>query len=338
MLLETKLSRIQYDCIRKIEKIIESGSDLTDKLLGYARKGKYEMKVFDLNNLIRESSEMFGRAKKEILIRRDLAPDPLPIEGDRVQFEQVLLNLYVNAWQAMPEGGTLRIETKSVSHKEIDSRLFEVKPAQYAQITVSDTGEGIDEALLHRVFDPFFTTKELGRGTGLGLASAYGIVKNHNGYIDVQSKKGEGTTFSIYLPATSKQIWEKEGELRYEPENETILLVDDEEMVRDAGLRMLRILGYEVLLAENGKEAIEIFRKDSDAVSLVILDMIMPGMSGAETYEKLKEIRKDVKVLISSGYSINGLPEPVNLNGCDSFIQKPYELKHLFNKLREMLG
>jgi nitrogen-specific signal transduction histidine kinase/CheY-like chemotaxis protein len=338
MLLETKPSQLQYECIKKIESIIRSGSELTDKLLGYARKGKYETKVLNLNKLIRESAEMFGRTKKEILMQIDLAADLLPVEGDRVQFEQVLLNLYVNAWQAMPEGGTLRIETQNVSHEEIESRLFNPKPGQYARVVIADTGSGIDETLLHQVFDPFFTTKELGRGTGLGLASVYGIVKNHGGYIDVESEKGKGTTFLIYLPVSEKPLSEKEGALRYEPENETILLIDDEEMVLEAGLRMLRILGYEVLLAKNGKEAIEIFRENAGVVSLVILDMIMPKMSGAETYEKLKEIRKDVKVLISSGYSMNGLPERVNLDGNDGFIQKPYELKHLFHKLREMLG
>jgi len=229
MLLETKPTHLQYECIKKIENIIKSGSELTDKLLGYARKGKYELKIFDLNNLVQQSSEMFGRAKREVSIERNLADDLMPIEGDRVQFEQVLLNLYVNAWQAMPEGGTIRIETRNVSHKEIGSTLFKPKPGKYVKFVVSDTGTGIDEAVVDRVFDPFFTTKELGRGTGLGLASAYGIIKNHGGYIDVDSKKGEGTTFYLFIPASEKALSESEAGHRVAPEGDTILLADDED-------------------------------------------------------------------------------------------------------------
>jgi len=337
MLLEVSPSHPHYESLKKIERIVKSGSDLTSKLLGYARKGKYESRLFNLNRLIVESAEMFASTKKQIKIELELDEDLMPIEGDRVQLEQVLLNLYVNASQAMHEGGTIWIETKNVTQKEIKSKRYKPERGKYVQLKISDSGIGIDENLLEKIFDPFFTTKETGRGSGLGLASAYGIVKNHKGYIEVQSQKGKGSTFLIYIPASSKKFVETDETSPEGCAGERVLLVDDEKMILDAGERMLRILGYEVITAQGGKQAVNLFRQHTSGIQLVILDMIMPDLSGAEVYKQLKEIDKDVKVLISSGFSMNDLSDKLNLEKTDGFLQKPYNLKQLFIKTREVL-
>ena len=196
----------------------------------------------------------------------------------------------------------------------------------------------MDEETQKRIFDPFFTTREMGRGTGLGLASVYGIIKNHDGIINVYSEMGEGTTFNIYLPASGKELTE---ERRAAEEvlkgTETVLLVDDEDIIMDVGSQMLEKLGYEILIARNGKEAINIYKENKEKIDMVILDMIMPGMSGGEVYNKLKEINPGIKVLLSSGYSINGKAKEILERGCSGFLQKPFSIKKLSQKIREIL-
>ena len=196
----------------------------------------------------------------------------------------------------------------------------------------------MDEATQQKIFEPFFTTKEMGRGTGLGLASAYGIIKNHDGIINVDSIKGEGTTFTIYLPASEKEvIEEKEEVVKVLKGTETVLLVDDEDMIINVGEQLLEKMGYTVLIARSGKEATEIYEKNKDKIDMVILDMIMPDMSGGDTFDRLKEINPEIKVLLSSGYSINGQATEILERGCDGFIQKPLSMKQLSRKIREIL-
>jgi CheY-like chemotaxis protein len=196
----------------------------------------------------------------------------------------------------------------------------------------------MDKATQEKVFDPFFTTKEMGRGTGLGLASAYGIIKNHHGIITVDSERGKGTTFHIYLPASEKEVAVKEKVSGVVSEGTgTILLVDDEEMILEVGELMLRQLGFEVLTAKGGREAIEIYRKNVRTIDLVVLDMVMPEMGGGQTYDLLKEINPDVVVLLSSGYSMNGQATEIMERGCRGFIQKPFNLVELSNRLMEVL-
>jgi len=196
----------------------------------------------------------------------------------------------------------------------------------------------MDEAARQRIFEPFFTTRKMGRGTGLGLASVYGIIRNHGGFIDVYSERGHGTTFDIYLPASEKKVM-KEKTLTgiIIKGSESILLVDDEHVVIDVGKELLEELGYEVLLARSGREAIEIYEENKEKMDLVILDMIMPDMSGGDTYDRLKEINPDIKVLLSSGYSIDGQATEILNRGCEGFIQKPFDIKQLSQKLREIL-
>jgi CheY-like chemotaxis protein len=205
---------------------------------------------------------------------------------------------------------------------------------------VTDSGIGIDKDTQARIFEPFFTTKEMGRGTGLGLASVYGIIKNHGGYINVYSEIGRGTTFSIYLPASAKAIQPEVQTLTptVVTGNGTILLIDDEKMIIDVGQELLQELGYDVLTARSGQEAIEIYRQKSTRVDLVIMDLIMPGMSGGETYDRLKEIHSQVKVLLSSGYSINGQAAKIMERGCDGFIQKPFNINQLSEKIQGIIA
>jgi CheY-like chemotaxis protein len=292
-----------------------------------------------MNEIARQSSAMFGRTRKEILIREHYEADLWTVEVDRRQMEQVMLNLFVNAWQSMPGGGELYLRTENVHLDEHDMPQYRVVPGRYIKITVTDTGVGMTEATRQRIFEPFFTTKKMGRGTGLGLASAYGIVKNHSGYIDVHSENGRGSTFAVYLPASERA---PSPEHRPFPEtvagSGTVLLVDDEEIVREVGGSMLERLGYRVLSAGGGREAIEVFRREKDRIDLVILDLIMPGIGGGETFDRLKQIDPNVRVLLASGYSIDGKAGEILRRGCRGFIQKPFTIDQLSEKIRDILA
>ena len=327
-----------YEKLINIEKLIQSGSKLTKQILGYARKGKYEVKAVGLNQIVKESCETFGRTRKNIKIHRELAQDLLAIKADESQIEQVLMNLYINAADAMPDGGDLLLQTMNATHMEMSDKRYDPKPGDYVLLKVTDYGTGIDEKIIDRIFEPFFTTKEMGRGSGLGLASTYGIIKGHGGYIDVDSEKGHGTTFSIYLPASGKSIHETlENSEQIIKGDETVLLVDDEEIVIDVGVQILEKLGYTVFEARSGREAVRVFNEKRDKIDMVILDMVMPDMGGSEAFEKMKEIDPEVKVLLSSGYSIDGQANEILKRGCNGFIQKPFNMKALSKEIREIL-
>ena len=338
MLLKIDSNLPHYQKLKSVEQYIESGAELTKQLLGFARGGKYDVKAIDLNELVEKTATMFGRTKKEIAISTRFEKNLWAVEADQGQIEQVLLNLFVNAWQAMPGGGSLSLETKNVKLSASEVNHYALSPGPYVRITVKDSGLGMDENTRRRIFEPFFTTKEMGRGTGLGLASAYGIIKNHNGIIEVESEIGEGTTFTIYLPSSKKMVEKEagpEGGILLGPE--TVLLVDDEDMIIEVGGEILEALGYKVLTARSGPEAIEVFRTNKDHVDIVVLDMIMPGMGGGDAYDQLREIDPGVKVLLSTGYSIRGEASEILKRGCNGFIQKPFNIKMLSQKLREIL-
>lgn len=327
-----------YDRLKNIEQLVQAGAGLTKQLLGSARGGKYEVKPADINKLLEVSSELFGRTHKDIVIHKYLQEGLWTVEVDRSQMEQVLLNLYVNAGHAMTGGGDLYLETKNRLLDEAQVRPYGVAPGPFVRISVTDTGIGMEESVRKRVFDPFFTTKEMGRGTGLGLASAYGIIKNHNGIINVYSERGEGTTFTIYLPTSKKEVL-VESLLKKEilKGSETILFVDDEEGIVQIGKGLLERLGYRVIIARGGQEAIEIFLRQSAHIDLVILDMIMPGLNGGGTYDGLRAIQPEIKVLLCSGYSMNGEARAILDRGCKGFIQKPYSIFELSNRVRQIL-
>jgi PAS domain S-box-containing protein len=205
LLLDIDSTHPHYADLKKIENAVQGGAELTSQLIGYARKGRYRSKSIAINEIIENTSQTFQKMKREITIHLELTQRPHAIEADQGQMEQMLLNLYINAADAMPDGGEIYLKTKNVTHRDIKSKLYEARPGKYVRLTVSDRGVGIDKKIQHRIFDPFFTTKTIGKGTGLGLASVYGIVKSHEGYINVESKRGRGTTFFIYLPAADKR-------------------------------------------------------------------------------------------------------------------------------------
>jgi len=330
-----------FEYLKDIKECVKNATGLTKQLLGFARAGRYEVKPIDINAIIEKSSGMFARTKKEITIHRKYQKDIWTIEADHGQMEQVLLNLYVNAWHAMPGGGKIYLKTENVMIDKNYKATYRIKSGRYVKISITDTGMGMDEATRQKVFDPFFTTKEMGRGTGLGLASVYGIIKHHGGFINVYSENGEGSTFNVYLPASTAEKIEQDAVISKKQilrGNETILFVDDENMIIDVGKQMLEIMGYKILTANNGKQAIDIYKKNMAKIDIVILDMIMPDIGGSEVYDRLKKINPEIKVLLSSGYSVNGQATEILNRGCDGFIQKPFSIKNLSNKLKEMLN
>jgi CheY-like chemotaxis protein len=327
-----------YQNLKKIEQLVQNGVDLTKQLLGFARGGKYEVSVVDMNQLLKEQNLMFGRTNKEVIFDGHYAPTLWRVEVDRGQIEQVLMNLYLNALQAMPGGGTLLVRTENVTIDQDQYRPYHVKAGQYIKIKITDSGVGMDEKTQQRIFDPFFTTKEMGRGTGLGLASVYGIVKNHEGFINVSSQIDKGTEFEIYLPATEEAVTEQQQAVEtFYAGQGTVLLVDDEAMILDVGQRMLHKLGYHVFTATDGVEALEVYAENQGKIDVIILDMVMPRLNGGDTYDQIKALNSRAKVLLSSGYSINGQAQEILNRGCDGFIQKPFNMQSLSRNIRMVL-
>ncbi|MBN2397909.1 MAG: PAS domain S-box protein [Deltaproteobacteria bacterium] len=339
MSLETHPDHANCKYLKNIKQAAQSGARLTGQLLGYARGGKYEVKPLNLNKLVKEACEVFSMTHKDIIVHQDLSEDLAETKADRSQIEQVLLNLHINAAEAMSEGGEIFIKTANISHRDMGSRSFTPRPGEYVLLMVRDTGAGMDKKTMSCIFEPFFSTKGLAKSAGLGLASAYGIIKNHDGYIDVESQKGEGTAFYVYLPVSKK----KAGEAVESVENTlhkgsgTILLVDDEDLVLDVGTELLESLGYTILKARDGAEAIDIFKEGNGSIDMVFLDIVMPGMSGKDTYDRLKELNPDVKVLLSSGYDIDTQATEILNRGADGFIQKPFALKDLSQKIKKIM-
>ena len=324
--------------IGAIEACIKSATNLTRQLLGFARGGKYEVRPIDLNALLHASATMFGRTKKEIRIHNTLMSPPPVVAADQSQLEQVFLNLYINAWQAMPGGGDLYLETGIITLDEKYCNPFDAKPGHYAKVSVTDTGTGMDASIRQRIFDPFFTTKKMGRGTGLGLASAYGIIKNHGGIITVYSEPGHGSTFNIYLPLLDGAAWQPSPlDKQLIKGAGTILLVDDEEMIIGVGKAMLETLGYQVIIARNGEGAVEAVERKGYDIRLVILDLIMPGMDGGRTFDCIRERQPLLPVILSSGYSLGGQAHAVMERGCNGFIQKPFNIYELSKQVRTVL-
>ncbi len=336
MLFETDSANPNYARLKNIEKMVKSRLKLTQQLLGYARKDQDKVKPLDLNLLVEETSETFAITRKEFTIHRELAEDLYTIEADQGQIEQVLLNLYVNAADSMPEGGELTLKAINSSHKNIKGKHFDPKPDNYVMLSVADTGVGMDKSTMKRIFEPFFTTKK--QGTGIGLTSVYGIIKAHNGYIYVDSKKGHGTTFKVYLPASEIKI-QKVVKISEElvKGTGTVLMVDDEEVILEMGRELLETIGYKVLTAIDGKKAIKIYKKNMDKIDIVLLDMIMPAMGGGKIFDTIKKINPNAKVLLTSGYSLDNQVAKILNRGCDGFIQKPFNLNQLSGKIREIL-
>jgi two-component system cell cycle sensor histidine kinase/response regulator CckA len=329
-----------YPHLETIERSALRAAELTSQLLGFARGGKYVVGPLFINDLVQETADLLrGTIEKNIVVETDLDASSPVIEADASQMQQVLMNLCVNARDAMPGGGALRISTLRLDRPDSFLRSVpEGRGGPFVRTDISDTGIGIDKAIRGKIFDPFFTTKEKGKGTGLGLATVYGIVKNHNGFINVESEMGEGTTFSVYIPAihgTAQKV--KEIESRPEGGKETILVVDDEETIRLLVRDILEEIGYNVVSAGDGIQAVEIYRGRSAEIDLVILDMTMPGMGGRETFEKLKELNPGVRTILSTGYSEDERARQMLAMGVKAFVQKPYRIDDLASAVRRIL-
>jgi len=326
--------------LKNIEKGIMHGAELTRQVLGFARGGKYEVRATDLNHLIDRVAGMFGRSRKEITVRKTLQESLWAVDVGQGPMEQVLLCLFVNALEAMPGGGELILETANVSVDEGTSgRPPDAAPGRYVCITVTDTGVGMDAQTQVRIFESSFTTPKTGGSPGSGLSSVHGIVQSHHGFITVRSRKGRGSTFRVFLPASAPAAVHASASIQPGREGgKTLMLVEDEEIVVVVSDQMLTRLGHKVFVARSGPDALAIFQEHRDKIDLVIRDMIMPGMSGAETFERLKAIDPGVNVLLSSGYTLNGQAEEMLQRGCRGFIQKPFTIEQLSQKIREVLS
>jgi len=329
-----------YPHMETIERSALRGAELTSQLLGFARGGKYVVGPLYINELVKETAELLrGTIEKNIVVNTVLDPASPVIEADASQMQQVLMNLCVNARDAMPGGGELTVTTRRLDAPDAFLRSAPGwKAGPYVRTDIADTGIGIDRTIRGKIFDPFFTTKEKGKGTGLGLATVYGIVKNHNGFINVESEMGAGTTFSVYIPAVERTA-EKPREVESRPEggHETILVVDDEETIRFLVRDILEEIGYRVIAAEDGYRALEIYGARMTEIDLVILDMTMPGMGGRETFERLKELNPRVLAVLSTGYSEDERARQMLALGVKAFVQKPYRIADLEGAVRRIL-
>jgi PAS domain S-box-containing protein len=331
-----------YRELNEISRAVEQAAALTRQLLAYGRKVESKLQPQDLNAAIRHMQSIMDRTfPKNISIEVHLDEPALwEVNADASQMNQVLLNLAVNARDAMPKGGTLRISAENVTVRDTHSKNREPAPGKYVRLTVSDTGLGMDESTMAKIFDPFFTTKEVGKGTGLGLAMVYGILQNHHGHIFCDSKAGKGTTFTVYLPALGKRASSRaEADEEQFPVfgTETILLVDDEAMVRELAEVVLLQFGYKVVSAASAERALDLYRQSPNTVDLVVLDLVMPGMGGEECLLKLREINPNVKVVISSGYGPKQTKREILSMGAEDFIDKPYRIEDLLQVVRRVL-
>ncbi len=332
----------ERDALDEIRDAARRAAALTRKLLAFSRKEVLEPMVLNLNNIVMEMDKMLRRLiGEDVELRADMSSTLWRVKVDPGQMEQVVMNLSVNARDAMPDGGTLTLETRNVELPEGDAQAPpDLKPGRYVRLSASDTGHGMDARVKSRVFEPFFTTKEPGKGTGLGLASVYGIIKQSDGRIAVVSEPGQGAKFTIYLPSSGEDEIENVEE---QPPpvttrgGETLLLVEDEDNVRKMLGLMLRAKGYRVIEAENGAEAIDLFEQAEHAIQLVVTDVVMPRISGRKLVENLRTVQPDIHVLYMSGYTDDAIVRQGILEPNFHFLQKPFLPAQLAAKVREVL-
>jgi PAS domain S-box-containing protein len=340
-LLDMKREDPLYSRIKEIEQAADRAKELIKKLLAFSRRQIIQMRVLDLNEIIRGMEGMLKRIiGEDIELVTFLSPRLGLIKGDPTQIEQAIINIVVNARDAMPEGGTLTIETKNV---ELDGAYVKnhlgAKVGSYVMLAISDTGIGMTKEIQERIFEPFFTTKEVGRGTGLGLSTVYGIVKQMGGNIYVYSEPKKGTTIKIYLPRTDGELekGQEEEAIEVKEGGETILLVEDEEAVRGLAKEMLMRQGYKVIEASNPKEALELAENHKEPIHLVLTDVVMPGITGVKLFEHIKRLHPEAKVLYTSGYTENVITQHGVLKEGIDFIQKPFTFEGLVRTVREVI-
>jgi PAS domain S-box-containing protein len=334
LMLHTEPDTPAWKRLVKMEAQIRHGAELTRQLLGFSEDDTRTSRTCNLNILVQDTLAFFSRTCKNICVHPRLSPDLKPVMADASQIRKVILAICVNAAShAMPQGGDLYVETDNILLTDAFVQPHRLPSGEYVRIRIRDTGAGMDEKTRKRVFDPFFTTLEKGRGTGLGLASAFSIIKHHQGILSVQSLPGEGCTFFIHLPCThpsGKALLPPSRGLR-------ILLVDDEEMVREVAADLLEELGHKVITASGGKQALTLFDQHAPTIDLVILDMVMPGMDGNTVLTALRKKAPDLAVLISSGYGQNELAKDALSFQHTGFIQKPFTLAGLSQAIRQLI-
>ena len=335
------LSHDHQELVQEIFKAGNKAAVLTRQLLAYSRQQVLQSSVLNLNEIVIETGNMLGRLiGEDIALTTNLFSRLWSVKVDSGQIQQVIMNLAVNARDAMPQGGKLTIETANVELDENYTHTYpDVRPGSYAVLSVSDSGCGMDEKTKARIFEPFFTTKEVGKGTGLGLATVFGIVKQSGGHITVYSEPGRGSVFKVYLPKV-----EKEAAVSSEPRRpaaargtETVLVVEDEDGVRNLACRILRSQGYTVLEARNGKEALATFRDHESEIELVLTDVVMPEMGGRHLQEHLLAAQPNLAVLFMSGYTDDAIVRHGVLESEANFIQKPFSYAALANAVRKVL-
>jgi len=328
--------------IGSIESAVQRGAGLVRQILTFARKTDVRFEQLNVNETISELQKMLEETFPKTTVLSVHFDQPLCIiEADRTQLHQTLLNLCVNARDAMPDGGTITIQTSQIPGEQLRRRFMQATKAFYACITVSDSGTGMDEATRQRVFEPFFTTKEKGKGTGLGLAVVFGIMQGHHGFIDLESEVGMGTTFRLYFPLPTASIQPSNGEAgvldAVAGGNETILLVEDEEMLRELARTLLETHGYKVIVASDGNEAVQRYEESRDSIDLVVSDIGLPRLSGDAVFRKLKATNPQVSIILASGYIEPGVRTALLREGVHEIVQKPYEPTDLLRKIRETI-
>jgi signal transduction histidine kinase len=333
-------SRLQ-ERMQKICAQARRAAGLTSQLLAFARQQVLERRKINLNTLVEEGTSLLQRVIGEDIDVRVVSQADLRVAvADAVQIDQVLMNLCLNARDAMPKGGRLIIETNNVELDKEYCRLHPyVNPGNYVLLAVSDTGMGMDAKTIDHIFEPFFTTKEVGRGTGLGLATVFGIVKQHGGFINVYSEVGKGTTFRVYLPSDigAAEPPRVEGNEQPQKGTETVLLAEDHEGLRELAKETLEALGYQVVLAEHGTEAVALFKSNSARIDVVVLDVVMPGVGGADAYAKMSAIRPGLGVVFATGYTAEAASLTPLVEKGAFVLQKPYTAKSLSKAIRSVL-
>jgi CheY-like chemotaxis protein len=329
--------------LQAIVKAAERGAELVGQILTFARKTEVTFLPLDVPLVIRELLSMLKQTFPKTITFGEHYADDLPdIMGDKIQIDQALLNLFVNSRDAMPHGGCITIDVNLMLLNKLRRRFPSAYHPFYVCVHITDTGCGMDEATRQRIFDPFFTTKEYGHGTGLGLSVVYGIIQAHQGYIDVESTVGKGTTFSLYFPATNIIGWKHQDEQQLPEEQshgtETILVVEDEELLLAMVRLRLEAQGYSVIEASDGEKALEVFAQHHTEIALVLSDLGLPKMSGIDVFIKMKEIDPDVRVIVASGYFDPQNKSELEQLGAKGFVMKPYKTDQLLQKIRDVLN
>jgi signal transduction histidine kinase/CheY-like chemotaxis protein len=323
--------------LERIGRSTEKGIHLAKQILSFAKIGKFVVMSTNLNQVLQSTSRMFIRSNPGLKFHEFYQSDLWETRVDRVQIGQLLLSLYMQAAEAMPDGGDIYLHSENVVLDNHYTRAYDIDVGKFVKISVTDSGKGLDDDAKQRIFEPFYSAYSPARFESIGLASAYSTIKSHKGIINVYSEIGHGTTFTFYLPTSKKERLSQTGEFKLQKGNETILLVDDDETVAKSVKDILEHVGYQVMIAGSGDEAVEIYKEYCRHIHLVMLDIILPDINGDQVYPKLKAINANVLVILISGYSVNKQINVLLNQGCTDFIQKPFQTQSLTTKIRQAL-